>query len=276
MREPIVLHQGKFGWLSVRDVVGGLVTHAHRHLHLILWLQGSAGEMQIGESRILPRRNMAVGVNSFQPHNHIMPETESGLFLALYLDPDWLRQHRGLVQGSNVFDSPTIILPASIGDTARRLVDELISGDGAEHLQAGEVSAFLDRLLDAAGVSPEHCLQSTLASDFRIRKAIEVMRANLTNRMSFDEVARSAGISRPHFFALFKAHMQVTPNIYWNMLRIEEAQRQLQKGEERLNDIAFDLGFTAQGNFSRFFREHVGVPPAAFRSAARELDVKLQ
>ena len=273
--DPIVLHRGEFGWLSIREVVGGLVTHAHRHLHLIMWLDGKTGEMVIGDDRIVPCRDMAIGVNSYQPHNHVMPEGQCGLYLALYLDPDWLRQHRGLAQGSVVFDNPSIPLPAEVHDLARNLVDELIGGEGIEHIQATEVIAFLDQLLDAAEVDCDHLCQSLKASDFRIRKAIEVMRANLTSRMSFDEVARSAGISRPHFFALFKEHLNVTPNIYWNMLRIEEALRQLQCGEDRLNEIALDLGFSAQGNFSRFFREHVGVPPAAYRSASKVSGTKL-
>ena len=55
-----------------------------------------------------------------------------------------------------------------------------------------------------------------------------VMRANMSGRVSFDELARSVGLSRPHFFALFKEQMNLTPNVYWNTLRMEEALRQMQ------------------------------------------------
>jgi transcriptional regulator GlxA family with amidase domain len=34
--------------------------------------------------------------------------------------------------------------------------------------------------------------------------------------------------------------------------------------------VACNLGFTSQGNFSRFFREHTGVPPTVYREAANE------
>jgi AraC-like DNA-binding protein len=63
--------------------------------------------------------------------------------------------------------------------------------------------------------------------------------------------------------------MNITPNIFWNMLRMEKALQQLQESDERLTEIAIDLGFSTQGNFSRFFREHIGVPPAVYRSAMR-------
>ena len=55
----------------------------------------------------------------------------------------------------------------------------------------------------------------------------------------------------------------------WNTLRMEEAVRQLQWSQEPLISVACNLGFTTQGNFSRFFRDHVGVPPTLYREAAR-------
>ncbi|TGV96474.1 AraC family transcriptional regulator, partial [Mesorhizobium sp. M2D.F.Ca.ET.145.01.1.1] len=39
--------------------------------------------------------------------------------------------------------------------------------------------------------------------------------------------------------------------------------------QEPLISVACNLGFTTQGNFLRFFRDHVGVPPTLYREAAR-------
>ena len=98
-------------------------------------------------------------------------------------------------------------------------------------------------------------------------KAIELMRANVRERICFDEVARNVGLSRPHFFALFKGETSLTPNVYWNTLRMQEALRQLQWSREPLTSVAWNLGFTTQGNFTRFFRDHAGVPPTLYREA---------
>ena len=99
-------------------------------------------------------------------------------------------------------------------------------------------------------------------------KAIELMKANVSERICFDDVARSVGLSRPHFFALFKEQTSLTPNVYWNTLRMQEALRQLQWSREPLTSVAWNLGFTTQGNFTRFFRDHAGVPPTLYREAA--------
>jgi transcriptional regulator GlxA family with amidase domain len=80
------------------------------------------------------------------------------------------------------------------------------------------------------------------------------------------------GLSRPHFFALFKEQMNLTPNVYWNTLRMNEAARRVQFSEESLVSVALHMGFTSQGNFSRFFRDHIGVPPTVYRLAARSAE----
>ena len=89
-------------------------------------------------------------------------------------------------------------------------------------------------------------------------------------------------MSRPNLFALFKEKTDVTPNVYWNMLRVNEACRMLHQDGYKMYALAADLGFTNEGNFSRFFRSHVGVshspivppspalaPPSGRRRAGR-------
>ena len=133
-----------------------------------------------------------------------------------------------------------------------------------------EVHRMIDSLLDAADASRPRRRRMPVGQhdmDFRVRKAIDLMKSRVCDRICFDEVAKSVGLSRPHFFALFKEETSLTPNVYWNTLRMDEAMRQLQS-RESLTSVACNLGFTTQGNFSRFFRDHTGVPPTLYREAA--------
>ncbi len=277
MPEPIVLHRGEFGRLSIRNVVGDLVTHAHRDVHIIVWLEGAIGEMTIGGRKVAPSRDFAIGVNSFEPHDHSMTADGSGgVFLAFYLAPDWVRPRYRIDPSVAIFANPLIPLEPGAYEAAVGLVESLTEGAGYDRLHHHEVEALIDQVMEAADGDRNRVAappRTMMARDFRIRKAIALMNANVGRRICFDEVARSVGLSRPHFFSLFREHMNVTPNVYWNMLRMEEAFRHLQNSEDRLTEIADDLGFTTQGNFSRFFREHVGVPPAVYRSAARSMEV---
>jgi transcriptional regulator GlxA family with amidase domain len=101
--------------------------------------------------------------------------------------------------------------------------------------------------------------------DYRIRKALKLMQDCVGEAMELDHVAREAGLSRPHFFKLFRAQVGLTPNLYVNALRMERAIDRLAVTGEAVADIGFDLGFSSQASFSRFFIANGVVPPSAYR-----------
>ena len=268
MTESIKLCRGAFGHVSLLNVASDFVTHAHFAAHIIVWLEGTAGEMTIGRQIVRLGAGLAAGINSFQAHSHaLLRDAEPGLFLAFYIDPDWIRHRRCLAADASVFPRAAIPLDAGARAAATRLLRSLDGDDAPDIVAAYETERFIDSLIDAAneGAPAPRCHPG---QDFRVRKAIGLMRAHVGKRISFDAIAHRVGLSRAHFFALFKEQMNVTPNVYWNTLRIEEALRELQCPETSLISVADNLGFTAQANFSRFFRGHVGVPPRVYRSAA--------
>jgi AraC family transcriptional regulator len=268
----IKLFRGGFGHVSRLNVASSLVTHAHPEANIIIWLDGAPGEMVVGDVSIKPGPTVAVGVNSFQPHSHAFDEgCKPGSFLAFYIQPDWASQRRGLAPGTPVFRSAAIPLDKWVRNATVSLFDRLVD-EGDDGFAGYEIERLIDSLIDAADAAqlPKlPCRRHGGRPDYRVRKAIDLMRANVSGRIGLDEVARSVGLSRPHFFALFKEQMNLTPNVYWNTLRMEEALRQIQTSEESLTSVACNLGFTTQGNFTRFFRDHAGVPPTLYREAAR-------
>ncbi|MGX7873620.1 hypothetical protein ACVDG5_013405 [Mesorhizobium sp. ORM6] len=97
MTDAIRLYWGRFGHVSVLNVASDFVTHAHVEAHLIIWLEGTAGEMTIGRETVRLGPCTAAGINSFQPHSHVLSQNGTpGLFLAFYIDPDWARRRRDL------------------------------------------------------------------------------------------------------------------------------------------------------------------------------------
>lgn len=274
MTESIKLFRGPFGHVAKLSVCSNLVTHAHPELHIVIWLSGHAGEMTVGGERVDLKPGSAIGINSFQPHSHVFGEDETpGTFLAFYIDVDWIATRRNFAPGTPVFASPVIPLDSWLDALATQFTDRLSYESDDYDVVAYELERYIDCLLDAADAARPGRTSADRARagrDFRVRKAIALMEANVGERICFDQVARSVGLSRPHFFALFKEQMNVTPNVYWNTLRIAEAVRCLQTSDESMISVACNLGFSSQGNFSRFFREHTGVPPTVYRSAVSE------
>ncbi|PZQ97034.1 MAG: AraC family transcriptional regulator [Cereibacter sphaeroides] len=267
----IRLIRGAFGHVSLLDVTSDLVTHAHAELHLVINVGGASGTMTVGGQCVCPGPGVAIGVNSFEPHSHsFRDDSQPGRFLNFYIDPDWLAARHGA--GPRLFRDKVIPLDDWLRKAVLDLLEPHAGENRAEDLAEYEVERLIDCLIDAA--APAQVVRRSWRApgdptDYRLRKALIVMEAHISRRMGLDELARSVGLSRPHFFALFKEHMKLTPNVYWNTLRMEEAQRQLEVSEESLTMVACNLGFTSQSNFTRFFRDHSGVTPTIYREASR-------
>jgi len=63
MTDAIRLYWGRFGHVSVLNVASDFVTHAHVEAHIIIWLEGTAGEMTIGRETVALGPGTAAGIN---------------------------------------------------------------------------------------------------------------------------------------------------------------------------------------------------------------------
>jgi AraC family transcriptional regulator len=104
-----------------------------------------------------------------------------------------------------------------------------------------------------------------IAYDARIRQSLEAMRHQGGVDLDFDAIARSVGLSRPHFFHLFRKQTGMTPVTFSSMLRMESSIRRVSRAEIPLGEIALNLGFDSPGNFTRFFACQQGVTPSQYR-----------
>jgi AraC-like DNA-binding protein len=112
---------------------------------------------------------------------------------------------------------------------------------------------------------------SGAVTDFRVRKCIKLMSESPGAEMELDTIARESGLSRPHFYRLFRTQTGVTPHLYLNTLIMEQALEALVASEAPIADIGFDLGFSSQSGFTRFFAANVGMAPTDYRRAAKVL-----
>jgi AraC-like DNA-binding protein len=104
--------------------------------------------------------------------------------------------------------------------------------------------------------------------DSRIRRAIALLRAHPNKDMSIDELASQVGLSRSRFYDLFQLCTGFSPRAYLDMLCVETAISRLSSGRGKIAEVAAELGFSAQSNFTRFFLNQVGVPPSTYRRSA--------
>lgn len=83
------------------------------------------------------------------------------------------------------------------------------------------------------------------------------------NKITLDDLAGEAFLSKFHFIRLFKSYYGRTPYQYLTSVRIENAKRLL-KSDATVSEVCFAVGFDSITYFTGLFKKTTGLTPAAF------------
>jgi len=101
----------------------------------------------------------------------------------------------------------------------------------------------------------------------RVLRSLTLMRENLDRTLSLEHIARHAGLSVPHFAAMFRRQLHCSPIEFHIRLRMQRACELLESSDHTAAEIADALGYRDPLYFSRLFRRKIGQPPTAYRAA---------
>jgi len=99
----------------------------------------------------------------------------------------------------------------------------------------------------------------------RIQKVVDYIHANLDKRITADDLARAARLSRSRLCYLFKAETGVAPMKYLKRCRIEKARDLLDSTPLSVKEIRSSVGLSDRSHFTRGFKETFGVTPFEYR-----------
>lgn len=190
--------------------------------------------------------------------------------LSVCIDSEWLEDARLSTWPHHLANNN------SETDTAEQKVFDLVQSTIREIFE-NRTSAveLLQRIfLSLSSVSPSHEHRKPsrpIVRDYRIRRALTYLSERVGEDFLCGKIASAAGLSRPHFFRTFKEHTGLTPRLFYNALRLERAENSLLEIDTPVQEIALDLGFSAPGNFTRFFKNHVGISPNEYRGTVIDI-----
>ena len=96
--------------------------------------------------------------------------------------------------------------------------------------------------------------------------SITKLEARPQEKVNFSQIAREVGMSLSSFAHKFKETVGVPPSEYLNLLRLENAKKQLEETDMPLFDIAAGNGFGSDNYFIRMFKKRYGITPKRYRT----------
>lgn len=279
MSTALRITHGAFGRVALLDMDRSLVRHAHPHCHVLIKADGADTQFAVGDNLVKLTDQQAVLINTWEPHAYVhYKERPRTIILALYIEPTWLKTFRPNWAASGApgfFDKPAGEVSPRIRRLAMDLATIMLADPGASSEQEQLLSDLMISVIER--FTPWRTVSRRLADidrnrdrfDWRIRRAVNLIRVQPQVAHDVDSLAKEAGLSRAHFYRLFERSTRMTPHVYLNLLRMEMAVKSVVHSDESLSAVSDNLGFSAPGHFSRFFRDHAGVNPSEFRQVAR-------
>ncbi len=133
---------------------------------------------------------------------------------------------------------------------------------GDEMVRGIEEILACDRTLDDLPDSPMPTLVDDPTFPEALHTVLQLMKNNIEEPLSIDDLAHHAQISRRRIDRLFQRYLNATPSRYYLETRLTRARRLLQQTNEPITGVAIACGFSSVSHFSRCYREFFGVSPS--------------
>src|SRR5215475_12088508 len=98
-------------------------------------------------------------------------------------------------------------------------------------------------------------------------RAKDLADARYAERLSVDDMAAAAGLSRAHFSREFRRAFGDSPHAYLLTRRLERAAALLRTTDRSVADICLSVGLRSIGSFTTSFGRAYGRSPTAYRAA---------
>ena len=147
-----------------------------------------------------------------------------------------------------------------VGESAARLLDRLLSGEKLTPQQQ-------QIRLQPIGVVRRASTDILAVEDENLAEALRYIREHACDPCSVGDILQHVRVGRRWLERQFVQKLGRTPHDEIIRVRMEMARRLLIQSDESLPQIASRCGFTAVQNFSRAFRDSLGVTPAAYRKS---------
>lgn len=138
----------------------------------------------------------------------------------------------------------------------------------------GLLQSFVVELLRIHNMQEEMPKKSS--RNFQIAPALSYVKEHYNEDIKIRDLADVCGISEPHFRRIFRECMNMAPNDYINVIRIQESSKLLLKSFATMEEIAYQVGYGDVSSFTRNFKKIFGMTPYQWKRSPDNCSMRMQ
>lgn len=108
------------------------------------------------------------------------------------------------------------------------------------------------------------CTRQTHVAQERVEKAATIVRANLAEPLTLEQLGQRVGCSPFYLSRTFSEQMGMTLTQFLRQVRLERAAELLRSGKFNVTQAAMEVGYSSVGHFSTAFHETFGCCPGLY------------
>ena len=245
--------------------------HSHE-IHELIVCHGEGGELCIDGMRFPFRKGKIFLIQAGRLHSFELLDKSSVTlsiicfddgFLDKCISPSILRHKKTLFENGYNIDNENTFFDAENIENAGRIYEIAREKEVYyEELAGGLLSVLLLKYLRYI----KH--QQQVMSDVHEKKinlTLEWIDQHLSDRITIDDAASTAGMSRSVFTRYFKQKTTMSLTQYLSTTRISRSASLLSIGEHSITEVAYQSGFHNLGNFYKQFNQQYSMTPNQFR-----------
>ncbi len=251
-------------WTSTYRNIG-FAPHWHNELEILYVREGECN-LVVDDKQYFLRTGDLIMYGACSTHYCQHTENTRNLLEFVLLDPRVLDQ-------SHIAIDETVHIPAQIME-AFSLKEVLREWMDTINVELTARRPYYQELIRSAFTKFWYTMQRELYKEKallqgnskmkKLKRALQYIHEHYAEELSLETLAEVVQITPTYFSELFRKLMGVNYVQYLQNFRINKALAVLKKGEKRILDVAFDVGFTNIRSFNRVFQQQTGMTPTQF------------
>lgn len=135
-------------------------------------------------------------------------------------------------------------------------IQTLSTLEAMQKLELNMANTYLDILINSVEIT----------DNFIINKVIGYLYIHLENHLTLEEIAEELNVSVGYMCNCFKKNMGISIMKYYKNIKINRAKTLLKNTNKSILEISTVLSFCDQSNFTKVFKNVVGLSPKDYRN----------